>query len=502
MYNQVTSYRSSSERAQAFREIQDLMSLPSWSTVPFQSLENAYKANKGAMDSENKEFFISFRERVNEIFTFPRARKMIKELDQQIKNIPSVQKNSAKIVETPIKSEPQTSSTVVDKKEAVKVPQEIASGAKESKMDSNSTKSLEVSTQVKGSVESAQVHFDMRTLPFEVLTYISKLAGYPTQLAFVCRSFLRESEVFLFRPFFDSCKSGTTALLQKVKWIEKKNGRKNSLQKVKVLYEHLTPNPSKNSTGLSHQSFTYISLSVNFLEKILDKIETEKNETRSPEQEDKILKEFFDGISCHAPSLSLDHAMPSFVRNKTAPELREWLVSTKRDIATVKWIDTWALDLMGFPKEITYFSNITMIVDLSQTTLARVARELSQMKTLETIQSTNCSITMLPPEIRFLTQIKTFALTTNQLTEVNPEIGSMTSLTRLYLDRNQLTTLPENMTKLTNLTELYLNQNQFRHRPEFIKLNKMTRLKTLWMQDNPMRYRRKQKTQETTKTTT
>jgi hypothetical protein len=73
-------------------------------------------------------------------------------------------------------------------------------------------------------------------------------------------------------------------------------------------------------------------------------------------------------------------------------------------------------------------------------------------------------LSLVPSELRFLSNLQWLNLGNNQLTSIDPQtFANLPNLEYLYLDHNQLTAIdPQTFTNLPNLQQLYLHQNQLK----------------------------------------
>lgn len=91
-------------------------------------------------------------------------------------------------------------------------------------------------------------------------------------------------------------------------------------------------------------------------------------------------------------------------------------------------------------------------------------------------------LTVLPPEIGYLTPLLRLYLKDNLLTAVPPEIGRLLSLEGLDLSGNRLTSVPPEIGRLASLTALHLDRNELRALPPEIRM--LTDLRRLYLHGN------------------
>lgn len=91
--------------------------------------------------------------------------------------------------------------------------------------------------------------------------------------------------------------------------------------------------------------------------------------------------------------------------------------------------------------------------------------ELNHEGRIEELLFSYKRISVLPPEIKNLTELRTFELTDNELTELPPEIGDLTFLSSLDIRSNNLKDLPSELNKLKYLSYIWISENDFESFP-------------------------------------
>ena len=87
-------------------------------------------------------------------------------------------------------------------------------------------------------------------------------------------------------------------------------------------------------------------------------------------------------------------------------------------------------------------------------------------------------LTVIPPDIGYLTALEDLRLRDNNITELPAELGNLTSLTFICVGNNDISTLPEGIGNLTELTGLHLNDNAFETLPDsIVNLENLTDLR-------------------------
>ncbi len=153
---------------------------------------------------------------------------------------------------------------------------------------------------------------------------------------------------------------------------------------------------------------------------------------------------------------------------------------------------TTSLDLSDnsltvLPPEIGQLTHLTEL-DLSYNKLTALPSEIGQLTHLTVLLLGDNQLTALPPTISQLTKLNKLILGDvfggNQLTILPPEISQLTHMTVLGLGGNQLTALPSAISQLNHLTTLDLRWNQLTELPP--ELGKLTNLKELHLDGNPL----------------
>jgi Leucine-rich repeat (LRR) protein len=108
--------------------------------------------------------------------------------------------------------------------------------------------------------------------------------------------------------------------------------------------------------------------------------------------------------------------------------------------------------------------------------------DLSQPYVIAGERNTDKEIKVIPPEIRFCTQLQTLSLAENQISSIPPEIGLCTQLQSLNLSGNQILLIPPEIKFCTQLQRLDLNHNRILSIPSEIGL--CTQLQELRLNDN------------------
>lgn len=81
-------------------------------------------------------------------------------------------------------------------------------------------------------------------------------------------------------------------------------------------------------------------------------------------------------------------------------------------------------------------------------------------------------LTIIPPEIKHLTNLSGLILEDNQITEIPEELGQLTNLKFLNLGRNCIRRVPNSLGNLTKLKHLYLHDNLLSELPDSLaKIN-------------------------------
>ncbi|WP_052435982.1 leucine-rich repeat domain-containing protein [Neochlamydia sp. EPS4] len=107
--------------------------------------------------------------------------------------------------------------------------------------------------------------------------------------------------------------------------------------------------------------------------------------------------------------------------------------------------------------------------------------QLSHPRAVGLILSNN-QLTVIPAEIRYLSQLYELRLDSNQLTAIPTSIGQLSQLHRLVLNFNQLNALPVEIGQLSQLQELSLNGNWLTTIP--VEIGRLSYLQMLLLKDN------------------
>nr|XP_054756319.1 leucine-rich repeat-containing protein 28-like [Lytechinus pictus] len=139
-------------------------------------------------------------------------------------------------------------------------------------------------------------------------------------------------------------------------------------------------------------------------------------------------------------------------------------------------------NLSSLPKEMSLMKSLESL-DLSQNLFTRFPDILCRCTGLKELYMTVNRLSSLPPEIGGLKQLTILNLMDNQLESIPSEIGLCSSLETLHLDRNKLTTLPRQLITLNNLKELSVTGNNLFVLP--MRLGWLPNLQHLYVDSNP-----------------
>eukprot|EP00002_Diphylleia_rotans_P039641 TRINITY_DN9233_c0_g1_i1.p1 TRINITY_DN9233_c0_g1~~TRINITY_DN9233_c0_g1_i1.p1 ORF type:complete len:441 (+),score=107.52 TRINITY_DN9233_c0_g1_i1:54-1376(+) len=95
-------------------------------------------------------------------------------------------------------------------------------------------------------------------------------------------------------------------------------------------------------------------------------------------------------------------------------------------------------------------------------------------------------ISVIPPEIGFLTQLRELCLNFNEVTALPAEVGYLTNLEKLYAANNKITRVPPEIGLCTSLKELNLRENQLSSLPRSLGFLVLSHLDQLHLFGNPL----------------
>lgn len=149
----------------------------------------------------------------------------------------------------------------------------------------------------------------------------------------------------------------------------------------------------------------------------------------------------------------------------------------------VKGLNLAGRNITVIPEEIRFLSNLKLL-SLAGNNLTSVPPAIGQLHGLTQLTLSQNLLTSLPEEIAELSNLMYLTLNSNQFTELPIVITQLPELTHLYLSGNELTDLPEEMSEFSNLTNLHLEGNQFTGFP--IAVTQVTTLTLLNFSDNQL----------------
>eukprot|EP00057_Strongylocentrotus_purpuratus_P001874 XP_003723395.1 PREDICTED: leucine-rich repeat-containing protein 28 [Strongylocentrotus purpuratus] len=139
-------------------------------------------------------------------------------------------------------------------------------------------------------------------------------------------------------------------------------------------------------------------------------------------------------------------------------------------------------NLSSLPKEMSLLKSLESL-DLSQNLFTKFPDALCHCTGLKELYMTVNRLSSLPPGIGDLKQLTVLNLMDNQLVSIPSEIGRCTSLDTLHLDRNKLTSLPRHLISLHHLKELSATGNNLLVLPQ--GLGWLPSLVHLYVDSNP-----------------
>jgi hypothetical protein len=145
---------------------------------------------------------------------------------------------------------------------------------------------------------------------------------------------------------------------------------------------------------------------------------------------------------------------------------------TKLDLSNKK--------LKQIPEEIFQCTNLTKLI-LCNNSIAEVPQEIKLLKKLKVLDLSNNRIKYLQADLFKLPKLETLNVSNNQIMTLPRQLIE-SNIKNLLLQNNQVTNLPEVI--LRNLEKLNVSQN---HLSEFIINQTNSKLKYLWISNNPIK---------------
>uniref|UniRef100_A0A1B6J3X3 Leucine-rich repeat-containing protein 57 n=1 Tax=Homalodisca liturata TaxID=320908 RepID=A0A1B6J3X3_9HEMI len=108
----------------------------------------------------------------------------------------------------------------------------------------------------------------------------------------------------------------------------------------------------------------------------------------------------------------------------------------------------------------------TGVLNLSKSKLSEFPKRLFTLSpVLRTLDLSDNSLPLLPPEIGSFSLLKSISCNNNKLTDLPVEIGQLVKLETLSLTGNKLISLPSSLSQLISLKFVYLSNNQLKDFP-------------------------------------
>ncbi|MDJ1469163.1 hypothetical protein QNI19_30415 [Cytophagaceae bacterium DM2B3-1] len=135
------------------------------------------------------------------------------------------------------------------------------------------------------------------------------------------------------------------------------------------------------------------------------------------------------------------------------------------------------IDLEEFKRDIEVIFNwLSTEQDLS------FEQKIFHVNSQRNITISDCSMTVVPPQIHYLKNLQIFQLQFTQVFTIPSEIGILTQLQRLSLDNNQLVSIPVEIGYLFHLSKVDCRNNRLRFIP--IELGYCRNINTLNVASN------------------
>ncbi|MFN6502109.1 MAG: COR domain-containing protein [Nostoc sp. DedQUE01] len=165
----------------------------------------------------------------------------------------------------------------------------------------------------------------------------------------------------------------------------------------------------------------------------------------------------------------------------TNEELLQIIEQAAKDKVTE--LDLSNKSLTTVPAEIGWLTNLQFL-NLSFNQLSSLPAEIGKLTNLKSLDFSSNQLSSLPAEIGQLTNLQSLNLSFNQLSSLPAEIGQLTNLKSLHLSFNQLSSLPAEFGQLTNLQSLFLYNNQLSSLP--VEIGQLTNLQSLDFSSNQL----------------
>lgn len=133
----------------------------------------------------------------------------------------------------------------------------------------------------------------------------------------------------------------------------------------------------------------------------------------------------------------------------------------------IEWADEHDISPKKLPRAVDEVKTLKTL-DLSECSLSYLPEVIGQINWITALYVYNNNLTLLPESIRHLKQLTTLDLSENQLTNLPDWIDELTQLNWLNINHNQLKVLPKTIGNTSRLRFLYAKKNQFNYFPDSI----------------------------------
>lgn len=116
--------------------------------------------------------------------------------------------------------------------------------------------------------------------------------------------------------------------------------------------------------------------------------------------------------------------------------------------------------------------------------MLKIHNSISGIIKIDTLIKKNLTLTKIPKEIYFLTNLTKLILNENKIRIIPKQIGNLIKLKILYLIDNLIEELPIEIGELINLENLMLTYNKLKTIPK--EISNLTKLKMLYINENPI----------------
>lgn len=150
-------------------------------------------------------------------------------------------------------------------------------------------------------------------------------------------------------------------------------------------------------------------------------------------------------------------------------------------LAKIQFLNLKNCHLSILPPQIGYLTGLIHL-ELTNNQLKNLPLEIGNLVNLKTLGLIHNRLQTLPSQVAQLAQLETLHLSENLLGSLPPEIGNLVNLKMLSLSCNQLQVLPSEITQLTQLKSLDLDKNSLENLPP--EIGNLTHLKILNLEKN------------------